>query len=66
MQSHERDEIAIMLADGYTNANIAKFIERHQSTMTREIKGNGTQIGIQGPRKTLGFLTPLVAYKNCT
>lgn len=44
LQSHERDEIAIMLAGGHTKAEIANILGRHPSTITREIKRNGSQI----------------------
>jgi len=48
LQSHERDEIAFMLAGGCTKRDIAKILGRHPSTISREIKRNGAQI-----RKTI-------------
>lgn len=44
LQSHERDEIACLLAEGYNQKEIAKILKRDPSTISREIKRNGTQI----------------------
>jgi IS30 family transposase len=44
LQNYERDEIALMLAQGYNQSNIAARIGRHPSTISREIERNGTQI----------------------
>jgi transposase, IS30 family len=44
LHSHERDEIAVMLAKGQTKADIAAHLKRHPSTISREIRRNGSAI----------------------
>ena len=42
LNSDERDEIAVMQAQGYTQAGIARCLNRHPSTISREIRRNGS------------------------
>jgi transposase, IS30 family len=42
--NHERDEIAYMLAKGFSQFEIAVKLGRHPSTMSREIRRNGSPI----------------------
>jgi IS30 family transposase len=44
LQNHERDEIACMLAQGYYLKEIAVRLNRHPSTITREIRRNGAPV----------------------
>ena len=44
LQPQERDEIAVMLASGITRKDIARYLQRHPSTITREIQRNGSPI----------------------
>jgi len=44
LQSHERDEIAYLMAEGYSKKGIAKMLNRHPATVSREIRRNGSQI----------------------
>ncbi|HPM33907.1 MAG TPA: helix-turn-helix domain-containing protein, partial [Spirochaetota bacterium] len=44
LQPHERDEIAHLLSQNYTQKKIAEKLKRNPSTISREIKRNGTQI----------------------
>lgn len=44
LQNIERDEISWMLAEGYNQKEIAERLGRHPSTLSRELKRNGTQI----------------------
>jgi transposase, IS30 family len=42
LHNDERDEIAFMLSVGYTKKEIATRLKRHPSTISREIKRNGS------------------------
>jgi len=42
LEDSERDEIAVMLAQGLSKKEIALFLNRHPSTVGREIKRNGS------------------------
>lgn len=42
LNNYERDEIAYMLSRGYTKKEIASQLKRHPSTISREIKRNGS------------------------
>lgn len=44
LQPFERDEIACMLSAGYNQKEIATYLSRHPSTISNEIKRNGSQI----------------------
>lgn len=44
LQPFERDEIAYMLSAGYNQKEIAVYLCRHPSTISNEIKRNGSQI----------------------
>ena len=44
LQSHERDEIAVRLAQGYSQKMIAEVLHRHPATIGREINRNGSQV----------------------
>jgi len=46
LHSYERDEIAYMLAEGYTKKEIALKLNRHPSTIGREIIRNSSQIRV--------------------
>ena len=44
LQPYERDEIAHLLSQNFTQKEIAEKLKRNPSTISREIKRNGTQI----------------------
>jgi IS30 family transposase len=44
LQSSERDEIAMLVAQGYSQREIAEILGRHPATIGREINRNGSQI----------------------
>ncbi|HRZ27859.1 MAG TPA: IS30 family transposase [Spirochaetota bacterium] len=44
LQNHERDEIAYMLGQGFRQVEIAARLGRHPSSLSREIKRNGSSI----------------------
>jgi transposase, IS30 family len=44
LQSCERDEIACLLAKGYSIRKISRILSRNPSTISREIRRNGSQI----------------------
>ena len=44
LDSDERDEIAVMQAEGYTQMEIAERLNRHPSTISREIHRNGSPV----------------------
>ncbi len=48
---HERDKIYIGLCKQKTQTEIARELERHKSTVSREIKRNSDKIGYLYPGK---------------